>query len=55
MTAGLANAACDQIETVDLLRHNAAAATTILRALTDEQLARTGCYIVGEPAERVDV
>lgn len=54
VTTGQANATCDQAATMDLPRRNATVATTILRTLTDEHLARSGCYLVGEPAERVD-
>jgi hypothetical protein len=53
--AGQAYAECDQAETVALLRRNAAAAATIVGSLTDEQLARSGVYIDGFPAESVDV
>lgn len=55
VAAGQTNAACDQTATLALLRRNAAAATTTLRSFTNEHLARTGCYLTGEPAERVDV
>ena len=53
--AGRAFAACDQAETVALLRANATTAAAVVRGLTDEQLARTGVYIEGEPAEGVEV
>ncbi len=53
--AGQVFAACDQAETVALLRANATTAAAVVRGLTDEQLARTGVYIEGEPAEGVDV
>jgi hypothetical protein len=53
--AGQAFAACDQVETIELLRANATLAAAVVRELTDEQLARTGVYIEGEPAERVEV
>ena len=52
--AGQTYAACDQAETVGLLRRNAAAAAAVVRGLTDEQRARTGVYVEGEPAERVE-
>ena len=53
--AGRANAACDQAETVGLLRRNATAAAAVVRGLTDEQLARTGVYEEGAPAETVEL
>jgi hypothetical protein len=53
--AGQAFAACDQVETIELLQANATVAAALVRELTDEQLARTGVYIAGEPAERVEV
>ena len=53
--AGRTHAVCDQAETIALLRRNAAAAAAVVQELTDEQLARSGVYIEGEPAERVGV
>jgi hypothetical protein len=44
---------CDKVETVELLRRNAAKASAIVRGLTDEQLERRGAY-VGEHIASVD-
>lgn len=46
---GATYAACDQAETVALLRANAAAAAAFVRGLTADQLARRGRYIVELP------
>jgi hypothetical protein len=50
---GAANAACDQAETVRMLRSNALAAAAIVRELTDEQLERTGAYVEEWPTASV--
>jgi hypothetical protein len=46
---GAANAAADISDTLVLLRRNAAVAARAVRAMSDEQLARTGVYIQGMP------
>jgi hypothetical protein len=49
------HAACNQVETVQLLRRNAAEAAARVRQLTDAHLACTGIYEEEAPAETVDV
>jgi hypothetical protein len=46
---GAANATADVADTLILLRRNASVAARAVRAMTDEQLARTGVYVVGMP------
>lgn len=47
-------AACDQAETVELLRRNAAGAASMVRSLSGEQLARRGIYVVELPEMTLD-
>lgn len=42
-------AACDQVETVALLRENAARAAEVVRGMSDEQLVRRGDFLDGMP------
>jgi hypothetical protein len=44
---GKAWAACDQAETVEMLRREAAETAAVVRGFTDEQLARSGLYLEG--------
>lgn len=53
--AGQMDAACDQAETIALLRRHAAAAAAVVRGLTDARLARGGVYVEGFPSETVEV
>jgi hypothetical protein len=50
---GATYAACDQTETVEMLRREAAAAAKTVRGFTDEQLGRFGAYIEGIPPRTV--
>lgn len=47
-------AACDQEETVRLLRAHASRAAAVVRTLSDEQLGRRGVYVVEAPELTVD-
>ncbi|HUZ00810.1 MAG TPA: DinB family protein [Thermomicrobiaceae bacterium] len=47
-------AQCDRAETVALLRRQAASAADFVRALTDEQLDRSGVYLEGVTARTVE-
>ena len=51
---GEAYAECDQAETVALLRRNSGMVAAAIRALTDQQLARTGVFLEELPAASVD-
>jgi uncharacterized damage-inducible protein DinB len=48
------HANCDRSETLAILTHNAAEAAAAVRTLTDDHLARTGCYLETLPALTVD-
>jgi hypothetical protein len=48
------NAACTKAETVALHKKGAAAATAIVRGLSDEQLAKSGTVLTGMPPMSVE-
>ena len=47
-------AECDQLETVALLRREAAASAEFVRSLIDQQLERSGVYLDDVPAWTVE-